>query len=132
MFGSTVTAYSYVADADNSGAHVKLVTRETRYLAAPVAAGSYTVPLAQYGMVTLTWNFAGDATFDATVPPTGARSLIYITNDDGSNRQFTPSSPFWPGTPATINAGTSNALDCISTVRESGANAEVLVSHWID
>jgi len=90
-FGSSITAYSYTNAIAEPTGMVVLRTRETRaYRLANAADATPDIPVKQYGVISLLSTLAGNSSlaFDG-VPPNGARGVILIRNEHGSNRQFT-------------------------------------------
>jgi hypothetical protein len=88
VFGTTVTAYSYTNGIAEPTGQVVLRTRETRvYRVSNAGDSTLDTPIKQYGVISILSTLAGDTSliFDG-VPPSGARGVILIRNEDGSNR----------------------------------------------
>lgn len=129
------TAYAYTFDATSQGANVHLGTRLTRTKVDAHTGASYTAPIKQYGIVKMVSTEAGNVSVTVDgFPPLGARSLIMIDNDNGSNRNFTPLSTVFTSSGAkTINTTQGNSMDCTTVeYQETGVASPRIQNVWAE
>lgn len=112
-FGTTVTAYSYVAAFASLGAQVVLKTRETRR---KVYTTSVSIAIAtdQYGIIRVSTDAA--VTLTPTQVPEGAGGFVLCTVTGGTNRIVTFASPFLAsGWLSSIHTSTPTMVDGFTT-----------------
>jgi hypothetical protein len=96
VFGSTVTAYSYVFAVANIGALVALHSRTHRTYRVTSNAATVALPTDQYGVCIVSRSNAAAQSITATVPPEGAFGVVHVIDTGGAGFTETLSTGFEP------------------------------------
>ena len=133
VFGSSVTAYSYTLGTSTYSTVFELGSRRERAIAVSVSAAAASLPVQQYGVINVTSTFAGNVSlsFDGHIA-SGAQVAIVVTNDNGTNRDFTISTvPAAVGTATITASGGRNAM-VVTAIGANGAfsDAKYYAGNW--
>lgn len=112
IFGAGIIAYNYVCAAASAGAQVQLKTRRNRRTTYTITGSTATLPVKQYGHVSVTNTNAGNSNivFDGK-PPEGDGGAVIVLNSDGSGRDFSiTETGAVASTVKTIGAGAANGF----------------------